>query len=81
MVGTEFALPTDVDEKPQTGPRCATCGKPYRLTPEKGGCKCERHPSGAEVTPTRLIAADRQAVALEGILEALVRIERRMGSK
>ncbi len=79
MVGLE--VDTHTEEKPSKGPVCAECGKPIRLAADKGGCGCPRHPvRETNATPIRA-AADRQAVALEGILAELQKIARKLEAK
>lgn len=81
MVGLDIEPQTQVEEKPSRGPVCAGCGKPYKAPKEKGGCTCERHPARVDSIRPTLMAADRQAVALEGILTTLQAILKRMEAK
>ncbi len=81
MPVTDYETEVDVEKKTNRGPVCAECAKPYYLSAEKGGCNCPRHAERPEVANPRILAADRQAVALEGILVELQKIARKMEAK
>ncbi len=77
MVGFEVD-PTTLVEPIGKGPVCGECGKPIRLTADKGGCGCPRHPVRESVQSPVKAAAERQAVAMEGILAELQKIARKL---
>ncbi len=80
MVGTQFDV-AELHEPVSKGPVCSECGKPIRLAADKGGCGCPRHPvRETNVSPIKL-AADRQAAALEGLLDELKKIARKLEAK
>ncbi len=66
------------EEKQSKGPVCADCGKPFRVSADKGGCACPRHPVRESVQSPVKAAAERQAVAMEGILAELQKIARKL---
>ncbi len=59
------------EEKQSKGPVCADCGKPFRVSADKGGCACPRHPVRPEAASPKILAVDRQAAALERQASAL----------
>ncbi len=80
MVGFEVDSTTLV-EPVGKGPVCGECGKPIRLSADKGGCGCPRHPQRESVQSPVKAAAERQAAAMEGILDTLKMIARKMEAK
>ncbi len=80
MVGFEVD-PTTLVEPVSKGPVCGECGKPIRLAADKGGCGCPRHPVRESVQSPVKAAAERQAVAMEGILDTLKMIARKLEAK
>ncbi len=77
MVGFEVD-PTTLLEPIGKGPVCGECGKPIRFAADKGGCGCPRHPVRETNQSPVKAAAERQAVALEGILAELQKIARKL---
>ncbi len=80
MVGFEVD-PTTLAEPIGKGPVCADCNKPVRLAADKGGCGCPRHPVRESVQSPVKMAAERQAVAMEGILVEIQKIARKLEAK
>ncbi len=80
MVGFEVD-PTTLVEPIGKGPVCADCNKPVRLAADKGGCGCPRHPVRDVAQSPVKAAAERQAVAMEGILDELKKIARKLEAK
>lgn len=49
----------------ESGPKCAECGKPYRLSAQQGGCGCKRYVGRKDNLSSQKNLALRQAEATE----------------
>ncbi len=79
MVGMDVDI--EAERKLNRGPVCAECAKPFKVPADKGGCDCPRHSVRPEAVSPKLLAADRQAAALEAIWLTLEKILERMEGK